>query len=1420
MLRLRLHRQVEVVKDEEYLYLTIGAKFASSSNSKVAERSFTLHNVELTNSLPPNKVVNDYVVYGKGSPDQLIRIEANPTGGEHTATKIRAYGISDKAEFVVTLHLRGGRVSTDPTTNSTTAPAVINQARIDGAVISVWDLRSLGGTIDESIRDRPSWDPLQYLEPCAEIEHELPERLATAEAWNIFHASVSISTNGTKLALCAIERSHGELPFAVFDCSRRTSKSVSQGKTGWTLVRKPQSKELESLSGYGVFHRVNPEQFDSLDSNDNERFLVYNGLVFEVYSTLSTGWTRIHRIILDPDPGMNRALSYGIVQSLRGRYFAWAGANGVVSIWDMEKGKLLSNIFVSEDTSPIHAVLSPDASKIAISVNGSIQIHESSTGILLGIHTRGVMANNISEVVLGNEYFVVKDTSVEPDQSVRNRSVVMIKDMKVIKSHRLHEDYHIEYPLNSTTTIAAYKQGSVLNIRRLTGIEVPRAKNPCGVLPCELQDVKINLFIDRQSFTYKSGIGETFTVTCFKEYIHGHYVMMLRITTTNDHPTSAGNSITRTMKLSLGDTSANFRGFYLPEPSKLVIFVEGYMKIWTLSSKAEARAVCQLDYVWGSLPYQPDHATDYCYRSLRAARACKHGTYMWFRLAKPVWYKNHLVVEGDIKSEETDVITVPRNEAIETVKTSEADRLEYGIFSLIDIYGYGDSDCQADIVRYLLSCIQPSKINPKSCLVPLCNAWSLKNRNYLAQLLSKIIPMDCLTPTWIPDTKATKLTDPLAILLTIAKRERKVIGLVRVVMNYCVAQATRFKNLAFLSPLFGSMHKVMEYYPEDALKCMGRIAYIPAGHPTYIWENHIVCKKLSYLHFPFPPEFLRRIWMSELEIKRMKRANPIMQFQFKTVKQVDENGDGFAKQVFVAAFDALWFYKDKGHQDRRGGQLTAHKTVSSDDEVFGEPLVEKRTTLWKVVVQMIWVKFFYPLGPVVECYDFDIEFFDNPSIAALVAYKWDTIGYPYWLVRFFCQFVYYALVVTAALTQVYNSEPSRLSGVFIAVIAMAAVFLWLEVLQAIQGGRRYSGSHYNFVDLIELRISKGVCKYVTIIQQAVVEIWVFFVIFAGCIVAFTITLLHLRRSCPYEGSNELDSKLSNDWAFHLVMFIFLFSTTILMLNVLIALINVAFGKGDDGWRLAWIESRLRYIESAENLSYHILGFRQTYDWFPKQIYFTATDQEVDAYLRKYPNGRRRHHQDDLSEDRDSPYGDGVDDSKKQRRSRNPSSSSSLAIDVPGSGSYGGGDQVEAILPSPYGTLKRNTSQWSYRRQYHTSGSSTQSGSISGHLGRHGSDSDGGNFDIRQHNTSISSRLSELNEPGTSFSLRPQPQPRQEGGTLLLGEETDPTLTMAMLRRLDAQMDSVLWQAQDSQREVQELKEILVKLTNALSATSS
>ncbi|KAF9120455.1 biogenesis of lysosome- organelles complex 1 subunit 2 [Mortierella sp. 14UC] len=566
------------------------------------------------------------------------------------------------------------------------------------------------------------------------------------------------------------------------------------------------------------------------------------------------------------------------------------------------------------------------------------------------------------------------------------------------------------------------------------------------------------------------------------------------------------------------------------------------------------------------------------------------------------------------------------------------------------------------------------------------------NQEYLTDLVRDILPRSRIT--WIPDSKATKMTDPLAILLNFAKYNRSVIELVRIVIEYCFCHTITSKNLTFLSPVFASMPKIIEYHYEDALEYMSRMAFIPVERPAHIWRNHVCCENVSPLKFS-PWKHIRRTWMSEDEINREEGLNPIMQFRLRTIREVGDTDKDLEKPVFMASFYALYFFLGKDGKKGKNQTMEDGNGGAEGSDNYGEPFVVMKTTRWRVLFHMFRSKLLFQARPVVACHDFSLEFLDNPAIAALVTYKWETIGFAYWFVRFFFQFVYYTLIVAAALLQVYSEEPSKLFGVFVAIITMGSLFVFLEILQAIQDRTRYYRSSYNIVDvlafvlpmyasiqqlhlirsqdrdgsqevlsfsvlviflhmLIELRIVKSVCKYVTIIQQALREISTFFIIMAGCIVAFTIALLHLLWSCPYDGclrkevgfpkhpfgallttfiflggrfepvANELDTA-GPSWSFHVAMVIFLLTTTILMMNVLIALINVAFTKGDDAWRLVWIKSRLRYIEAAENLSFQIPGFRQTYDWFPEEIYFTATTKDMEDYLKKHPTSRRKYH---------------------------------------------------------------------------------------------------------------------------------------------------------------------------------------------------
>jgi hypothetical protein len=59
----------------------------------------------------------------------------------------------------------------------------------------------------------------------------------------------------------------------------------------------------------------------------------------------------------------------------------------------------------------------------------------------------------------------------------------------------------------------------------------------------------------------------------------------------------------------------------------------------------------------------------------------------------------------------------------------------------------------------------------------------------------------------------------------------------------------------------------------------------------------------------------------------------------------------------------------------------------------------------------------------------------------------NTIGFKYWIVKFAWKSIYYILVLLAIFMQVYDTTQRK--GIFIAIIAMASMFLYLEAMRFI-----------------------------------------------------------------------------------------------------------------------------------------------------------------------------------------------------------------------------------------------------------------------------------------------------------------------------------------------------------------------------------
>ncbi|KAF9312351.1 hypothetical protein BG003_006379 [Podila horticola] len=157
----------------------------------------------------------------------------------------------------------------------------------------------------------------------------------------------------------------------------------------------------------------------------------------------------------------------------------------------------------------------------------------------------------------------------------------------------------------------------------------------------------------------------------------------------------------------------------------------------------------------------------------------------------------------------------------------------------------------------------------------------------------------------------------------------------------------------------------------------------------------------------------------------------------------------------------------------------------------------------------------------------------------------------------------------------------------------------------------YFGSVYNYLDLAafllamaasiyqlisDFRVFQVMCKYLTTVIRVIVEIRVFFMVFAlgtPCFEAVPATAATTTDGGRYDPVSKELSEGSNP-GLQAMMVIYIFFTVILMLNVLIdniafriSLINGGFNHGEGNWRYVCLENRLRYVETAEEMSYHI-----------------------------------------------------------------------------------------------------------------------------------------------------------------------------------------------------------------------------------------
>ncbi|KAF9987947.1 hypothetical protein BGZ65_000845 [Modicella reniformis] len=691
-----------------------------------------------------------------------------------------------------------------------------------------------------------------------------------------------------------------------------------------------------------------------------------------------------------------------------------------------------------------------------------------------------------------------------------------------------------------------------------------------------------------------------------------------------------------------GQNSKLRTAYFLPCKTRYLVLGDYYFQVWKLPEDSQ-ESRCELQ-VMVAFPQDFDSHFSF-YHKLPEMTTCHHGNTVYFLESDEYFVRKDMCNTWIEFSEQI----------LYTPKLTEA--CVNSIPIMIGLYKDANEDYRKALLRYATKHINsypdPGDLS-RSVIGKIIWSGAIKEWAGYDTFLKNLLDTKHPSPLWYPRAPIGKEYNFFSWILELANKHPKHLPLVSVMIDYCTRMAKSQCDIGFLSLVIEALPEMLEEQPDMALDAMRKMAFIPVNDDlrNFVIDNGIASTPS-----------IQNLWKHNPTVTWENDTKPVFRVKPTTYMQQDykyigpSQSETLTADVYMAPFELLW-------------QMDKEKQLK----------VEEETIWWMLLIRLLLWKTKPESSRDIRTHTFRPEFFDNPAIEALLAYKWYTFAGLYWFMRFIFQCLFYLLVLITTLLQVFIN-PSDLKGAFIAIIAFSSVFLWLEFLQCMESPRVYFKSPYNYVDLsvyllplmasvvqlvenvqggdhqnaafsftilvvylhllFELRVIEEVCYTVTIIINVMKRIKAFFIIFAASIFAFAHAFFHLIWDKKTQDASTFlnnfagaisatyffmggrydpvnDQFESGNVAFHIMMGLYFFLTVILMLNVLIALINVAFSKGDESWRLIWLENRFRFVENAENMTFHIPGFRRTHHIiFPRMIYYTATPKEVQEYNDKY-----------------------------------------------------------------------------------------------------------------------------------------------------------------------------------------------------------
>ncbi|KAK3816045.1 MAG: hypothetical protein J3Q66DRAFT_369660 [Benniella sp.] len=523
---------------------------------------------------------------------------------------------------------------------------------------------------------------------------------------------------------------------------------------------------------------------------------------------------------------------------------------------------------------------------------------------------------------------------------------------------------------------------------------------------------------------------------------------------------------------------------------------------------------------------------------------------------------------------------------------------------LASCYFHSSPAAQDAIIRYIVKHINhdPSEGAIKDSLMDMI-AMSAKWK-CCSDILGHILRST--DGKWIPRCTPTmkirdgrQLDNPISFLLNNCKNDPYAFSMAKQMMDYCIREAKIRCDPAFLHPVSGCLPVLIDHHPDIAIDVTRRSSFIPIRNKRFVIDRALIAPPLLMMGFDWVVRRKRAIYKYQDPVFQLKsQLLAITPGDFTTHIEVTPeiisdpvNNERFEEKVYVAPYSLLWHYRDN----------TA--TLKYTNGIIGWIRAVVCWVINRIVDLALyiinWIMTMAPTRSNFICTVITV----GCHAATMVVDTLNPLHKPTLRLNFRSRKYHHSPAVVALIRYKWYVNDTDSPG---------------RKLTNPKTAYSFFSSPYNVVDVIGYLIPT--LGYIQLLIN-IIKYDNTNVIGDSRLLSYGITLAYLHAGGDF-GSISKYIRTSGDLTFLFVMAVYYAFMVFLLLNLLIAFMNVTTARVEGEGTLAWLHNHYLHVGKAENLTFAVPGLRQQYDRFPQYVYYAMSQKTVEGFGKNTKTHKR------------------------------------------------------------------------------------------------------------------------------------------------------------------------------------------------------